>query len=264
MSVEKYFSLEGRVALITGASGYLGEAMSEALAEAGAMVYLGGRDIARLEALEKRFISAGYRVKALAFDLRDEGKIEDAVHEAGEEAGRLDVLVHNAHRPRSGANHASERADFIEGIELSVVSAHRLLHAALPYLRQARARGGSPSVIHIASMYGIVSPNPLNYDAPELQNPSFYGASKAALLQFTRHAAVHLAKESIRVNALSPGAFPRPEAPKALVDRLSSQIPLGRVGSPDELKSAILFLASPSSSYLTGANLVVDGGYTIV
>lgn len=264
MSVSQYFDLEGRVALITGASGYLGEAMSEALAEAGAKVYLGGRDMPRLRALRERLEGEGLRARELAFDLREEGAIERAVRAAGEEAGRLDVLVHNAHRPRSGAFDGAGREDFLEGIELSVASADRLLQAALPYLRRARELGGAPSVIHIASMYGFVSPDPKNYEAPALQNPSFYGAAKAALIQFTRHAAAHLAPEAIRVNALSPGAFPRPEAPEALINRLEARIPLGRVGRPDELKSAILFLASPSSTYLTGSNLIVDGGYTIV
>lgn len=264
MNVNRYFDLSGRVALITGASGYLGEALSEALAEAGALVYLGGRDLERLRALRARLEGEGYQARELHFDLLEAGAIEEAVARVGEEAGRIDVLVHNAHRARSGSFHESVREDFIEGLDLSVIAADRLLRAALPFLRRARDFGGAPSVVHIASMYGEVSPNPKNYERPQLQNPSFYGASKAALLQFTRHAAVHLAPESIRVNALSPGAFPRPEAPSALVQTLEAAIPLGRVGRPEELKSAILFLASPASTYMTGANLVIDGGYTII
>lgn len=255
------FSLEGRVALVTGAAGHLGRALGQALASAGARVFLAGRTAARLEAFAEELRAAGHRADALPLDVTSTRSILGAVRTIETEAGRLDVLVNNAHVPRSGAFLAARREDFVEATELSVAAAHDLVTAALPLLERA-ALDGSPSVVNVSSMYGVVSPDPRNYASEAEQNPPFYGAAKAALLQYTRHAAVHLAARGIRVNALSPGAFPAPGADPALVARLSARIPLGRVGTPDELATALLFLASPRSTFVTGVNLPVDGGYT--
>ncbi|MGH3544731.1 MAG: SDR family oxidoreductase, partial [Mycobacteriales bacterium] len=146
---------------------------------------------------------------------------------------------------------------------LGVAAAHALIKEALPLLKRA-ARDGSPSVINIASMYGMVSPDPHMYADEQLQNPPYYGAAKAALLQLTRHAATHLGSQGIRVNAISPGPFPAgaPPTDPQLLTRLARRVPLGRVGRPDELRTAVLFLASPASTFITGINIPVDGGWT--
>ena len=114
-------------------------------------------------------------------------------------------------------------------------------------------------------MYGIVSPNPVIYDGTDYANPVNYGAGKAALLQLTRFAAVHLAGKGVRVNAISPGPFPSPAVQRntTFIKRLEEKVPLGRIGQPEELKGAVVFLASDAASYITGHNLVVDGGWTI-
>jgi NAD(P)-dependent dehydrogenase (short-subunit alcohol dehydrogenase family) len=260
-TIRHAFSLEGKVALVTGAAGHLGRALAEALAGAGAWVFLGGRTPSPLEALAASLSSKGLYASALPFDVRDTDAVRAAMNLLGEEAGRLDVLVNNAHLPRSGAFLDACREDFVDATHVSVAAAHDLVTAALPLLERA-AQDGSPSVVNVASMYGTVSPDPSNYSTEAQQNPPYYGAAKAALLQYTRHAATHLAARGIRVNALSPGAFPGTGADAALVKRLEARIPLGRVGVPEELATAILFLASPRSSFVTGVNLPVDGGYT--
>jgi NAD(P)-dependent dehydrogenase (short-subunit alcohol dehydrogenase family) len=173
------------------------------------------------------------------------------------------VLVNNAHAGRSGSFASATPADFASAVAQSAAAAHALITAALPLLRAAAA-DGSPSVINVASMYGMVSPDPRNYAAAALENPPDYGAAKAGLLQLTRHAATHLAPDGVRVNAISPGPFPAaaPDDDPELIERLARRVPLGRVGRPEELRTAVLFLASPASTFVTGANIVVDGGWT--
>ena len=149
---------------------------------------------------------------------------------------------------------------FASAARLASGAAHDVTIAALPLL-DAAVPDGSPVVVNIASMYGSVSPDPRVYDTPAEQNPADYGAAKAGLLQYTRHAAVHLAPRGIRVNSISPGPFPS-AARDELVARLAARVPIGRIGTPEELHTALLFLASPASSYVTGADIPVDGGWT--
>lgn len=261
LEMQDLFSLEGRVSLVTGASGHLGGALAEALCAAGARVYLLGRREAVLRERAGALCAAGHDARALVCDVRDDAAGREALSVIARESGRLDVLVSNAHVGRTGAFTEAVREDFAEGMDLAVGSAHALTLAALPLLKSA-AKDGSPSVIHVASIYGMVSPDPRNYATPSQQNPAYYGAAKAALIQYARHAAVHLAGEGVRVNALSPGPFPGPSASEALLEKLRAKVPLGRVGVPEELATALLFLASPRSSYVTGVNLPVDGGFT--
>jgi NAD(P)-dependent dehydrogenase (short-subunit alcohol dehydrogenase family) len=257
------FDLTGRVALVTGSSGHLGRAISRALADAGATVWLNARDAGRLDALAKELTAAGLDARPLPFDVTDPAAVAGALDTLAAASGRLDVLVNNAHVGRSGSFTAATRDDFTAATDLAVGAAHGLTVAALPLLEAATA-DGSPSVVNIASMYGMVSPDPGNYAAEELQNPPYYGAAKAALLQLTRHAATHLAGRGVRVNAISPGPFPvaAPPSDPGLLDRLGRRVPLGRVGRPEEMGTAVLFLASPASSFVTGVNLPVDGGWT--
>jgi NAD(P)-dependent dehydrogenase (short-subunit alcohol dehydrogenase family) len=155
--------------------------------------------------------------------------------------------------------------DFIAAYDVAVVGAFRCMAAGKILLSTAAHEIGHASVINIASMYGIVSPDQRVYDSPQLTNPPFYGSAKAALLQLTRYAACEYAKDRIRVNAISPGPFPRPEVRvnnPELHRLLCARTPLGRTGEPEELRGAAVFLASDAASYITGANLRVDGGWT--
>jgi len=137
------------------------------------------------------------------------------------------------------------------------------VRAALPALRQAVTASGDASVINVSSMYAQISPDARLYDSPEQQSPFHYGPAKAGLEQLTRHLAAELGPEKIRVNALVPGPFPQPgKMPAGLEDRLASRTMLRRIGRAEEIGGALLFLAAPASTFVTGSCLKVDGGWT--
>jgi NAD(P)-dependent dehydrogenase (short-subunit alcohol dehydrogenase family) len=260
------FQLQGRVALLTGATGHLGKSMARALAEAGAHVVLNARNRKALEALAAELGSHGGSISIACFDVTDEAAPRTALDQIAEKHGRLDVLVNNASAGRPGTFESATPADFDQAYRINVTAAFQLLQLSVPLLKEsARQTPGGASVINIASMYGIVSPDPSIYGVSGANNPPHYGAAKAGLIQLTRYAACHLAPERIRVNCISPGPFPSPhflERDAGFAACLAAKVPLGRTGNPNELQGPLLFLASDASSYVTGANLVVDGGWT--
>lgn len=256
------FSLQGRTALVTGAAGHLGQAMALALAEAGARVLINGRSASRAESLVDEIRAAGGLADALVFDVTDAAQIRDAI-------ARLDaplhVIVNNAYFGGAGNLEGAAPQSYRDSYEVGLVAAHALVQAALPALREAVRRDGDASVVNIASMYGMVSPDPRIYASAASANPPFYGAAKAALLQWTRYAACELGPQGIRVNSVSPGPFPAPGVQREnpdFVARLTDKVPLGRIGAAVEIAGPVVFLAAPASSFVNGANLVVDGGWT--
>lgn len=259
------FRLDGRVAIVTGAAGHLGRAIATGLAEAGAHVRLIGRTEASITVLAAELAGRGFAVDAATCDVTKAEQIAALLAATGERWGHLDILVNNAHAGRAGIMADSKKADYLGAMEIAVAPAAEFVNAAHALLRQAAARNGDAAVINISSMYGMVSPDPRVYGTSKMNNPPHYGAAKAALLQYTRYAACHLAPDGIRVNAISPGPFP-PEAvcerDPAFCGKLIDKVPMGRLGKPDDLKGAAVFLASPASRFVTGANLPVDGGWT--
>jgi NAD(P)-dependent dehydrogenase (short-subunit alcohol dehydrogenase family) len=178
---------------------------------------------------------------------------------------RLDILVNNAVSMTVKPMRALDADDFEITYRSSVTASFEAVRASLPALRQGVHAAGEASVIQVASMYGIVSPDPRLYTNPDYASPFHYGPAKAALLQLTRHMAAAFGSERIRVNALVPGPFPGPEArasDPALAVRLAERTMLGRLGEAREIAGPLLFLASPASAYMTGASLVIDGGWT--
>lgn len=261
MNIESMFTLKGKVAFVTGATGYLGKAMVYALGAAGAHIILNGREESKVLALTKEMEKAGLSVEGAVFDIKNESDIADYFSTVS----KLNILVNNAYQGGSGSIELSELKDYRNSYEVSLISAVSLFKAALPALHQSVLTEGDASVINIASMYGIVSPDFRIYDDAKSSNPAFYGASKAALIQWSRQAACEFGSQGIRVNSISPGAFPNAlvqSERRDFIEKLSDKIPLGRVGKTNELCAPVVFLASSGSSYVNGSNLVVDGGWT--
>lgn len=256
--------LSGRTALVTGAGGYLGRAMCMALADAGARIIANGRNGEKCEALVGELRALGHSATSAVFDVTDQSAVADFVAGLGPDEP-LHILINNAAEGRGGTVETASDQEFTRSFDLVVTAAHRLTALLLPALRRARSASGDASIVNIASMYGMVSPDLRNYDSPETSNPPYYGAAKAALIQYTRYVACQLAPDGIRCNAIAPGPFPRTEVQRdmpAMVARLASRVPLGRVGQPAEIGGPVVFLASPASTFVTGIVLPVDGGWT--
>jgi NAD(P)-dependent dehydrogenase (short-subunit alcohol dehydrogenase family) len=251
------FRLDGRTAFVSAARGHLGTAMTRVLAQAGAHVIVNGRDDAKLALFEGQLQAEGYSVERAAFDVAD----TDAVRAFFKGRERLDILVNNAVSMQVKGFSALQPSDFAQTYQSAVTAAFEAVRAALPALKNAAAAAGEASIVNVASMYGLVAPDGRLYADREHQSPFHYGPAKAALLQLTRHLAAELGPDRIRVNALVPGPFPA-KLDAALADRLSSRTMLGRLGGAVEIGGPLLFLASPASSFMTGAALNIDGGWT--
>ena len=257
------FSLKGKRALITGASGYLGSAMAFTLAEAGAHILVNSRSLQRASKLVDEINRAGYSAETAIFDVTKKEEVDFfALTNINKP---LHVLVNNAYVGGSGSIELAHVEEYSASYNITVLAAHQLFNVMLPNLRLAVSECGDASVINIASMYALVSPDQRLYPDASGVNPPFYGAAKAALLSLTRYAACEFGKESIRVNSISPGPFPSDAVQQAnmtFIEKLSSKVPMGRIGQAEEIKGPTLFLASEASSFVNGANIVVDGGWT--
>jgi NAD(P)-dependent dehydrogenase (short-subunit alcohol dehydrogenase family) len=257
------FSLKGKTALITGATGHLGSSMAFILAEAGATVLINSRSHERSDELVTRLREFGLLAENAVFDVTSSDQVARYISTI---QGRpLHILINNAYVGGAGSIELTGDEAYSASYDVTMVAAHRLLKSLLPNLRQAVRECGDASVINLASMYALVSPDQRIYDSASGVNPPFYGSAKAALLHWTRYAACEFGRESIRVNAISPGPFPSmavQNASPAFIETLSKKVPMGRIGAPEEIKGPTLFLASASSSFVNGANIVVDGGWT--
>jgi gluconate 5-dehydrogenase len=257
-TLRELFDLSGKVAIVTGGAGYLGAAMSEALADAGARVVVASRDLAKCEGLAK---TMGAYHLGLAYDQEKPESIAALVDQTIERLGRIDVLVNNAYRGPLPSIDTATPEDFARALNTGVTGYFLLAREAA---RHMRAVGGG-SIINIASMYGVVGSYPEVYVGTKTLSPPNYHAVKGAVVHLTRHLAVYWAKDGIRVNAISPGPFPhdttRQEMPE-FIRRLETKVPMGRMGEPWELKGAVALLASRAGSYITGQNIMVDGGWT--
>jgi gluconate 5-dehydrogenase len=256
-TIQELFDLTGRVALITGATGHLGSAMARALAEAGATVVVGSRDVAKARAAAAALPGTATH-HGLGLDHMFPDVLERGFEEALARAGRIDVLVNNGHEGLAN-----------DWTDVTAEQFNRQLANATGYFLLARlvrnhavARGAAASIILLGSMYGVVGSYPDVYEGVCAASPVAYHTLKGGLVHMTRHLAVYWAKDRVRVNCLSPGPFPSAQASPQLVERLGAKIPMRRIGRPAELKGAIVFLASDASSYMTGQNLVIDGGWT--
>ncbi len=257
--MKNIFELKGKIAVVTGGYSYLGKAISEVLAQYGATVYIVGKNV---EAAKKVIASLHpkNKTKFVNCDVRNLNSIKDCFKYISEKEGRIDILINNANFGKAGMLDEISETDWNEGIDGTINNYFRCIQTALKYMKR---KGGV--ILNVSSMYGVVSPNPEVYGNSGFDNPPNYGAGKAAIIQLTKYAAVHFAKYNIRVNCISPGAFPKPlvQKNKEFIKNLSKKIPLGRIGNPDELKGVVILLTSDASSYITGQNFCVDGGWTI-
>ena len=258
MAVNSMFSLAGKVILVTGGYGWLGKTISLGLEEAGAQVVVLGRNQDKFD----RLLGDRPAITFVATDVSKTASIKNAYAKVSKRYNRIDCLINNAHYGMGGPIDALSDEAWQATMDGTVGNYHRCLREILPYFRKA----GSGNIINVSSMYGMVAPDFAAYDKHEqFTNPPHYGAGKAATLQLTRYFAGLLGPENIRVNAISPGPFPSVavQQEKAFMTELAKRTALNRIGNPEELQGAFIYLAGDASSYVTGQNLVVDGGWTL-
>lgn len=261
MTIEQLFSLKNKIAVVTGGTSHLGSSMVEALAEAGADVYLTSRNEEKCQKMVKILNKKGLKkINGVTLDILDTNSIKRCFKNISKIHGGIDILVNNASYMTPGKLQDVSDENWNEGINGTINGVFRCLREVIPYMKKRK----SGSIINISSMYGHVSPDPSIYKNTKFNSSPQYGVGKAAIIQFTKYAACHLAKKNIRVNSIALGPFPNTEIQKnpTFMNQLKQKTPLGRIGKPDELKGVILFLASDASSYVTGTNIPVDGGWT--
>jgi len=263
-SIKELMDLSGRTALVTGGAGHIGMAMVDALAEQGATVIVLDRDAVAIkrvtESVLERFGAEAY---GLAVDLEDEDALKQVPHELDQFGGKLDVLINNAafcgtsELQGWGVPFEQQSVEtWRRALEVNLTAAFGLIQACTPLLRHS----SHASVINVASIYGVLGPDMSLYDGTEMGNPAAYAASKGGLIQLTRWLSTTLAP-GIRVNAISPGGLERGQ-PELFQKRYVTRTPLKRMGSEEDFKGITAFLASDLSAYMTGQNIMVDGGWS--
>ncbi len=257
--VQQLFDLTGKRALITGSTGHLGSALARALAEAGASVIATSRELGRAQDVAAALPSpTGAKHFAVALDQMSPDELDAKFAVAIDLAGPIDILVNNGH--------SAEGADWtnITPEQFTRQLANATGYFVLARLMRSHAveRKRAASIILLGSMYGVVGSYPDAYADVCAASPVAYHALKGGIVHMTRHLAVYWAKDGVRVNCLSPGPFPPDRVSRVMVERLCTKSPMGRMGVPSELKGPLVFLASDASSYMTGQNLIIDGGWT--
>jgi NAD(P)-dependent dehydrogenase (short-subunit alcohol dehydrogenase family) len=252
MSVLDLFRLDGKVAVVTGASSGLGVAFAQALAEAGADVALGARRIDRLQETKALVEAAGRRAITVQTDVADPDSCTALVTAAMEQLGRVDVLVNNAGIGTAVPATREAPEQFRSVIDVNLNGCYWMAQAC------GRVMQPGSSIVNISSILGITTAG-----LPQ----AAYAASKAGLIGLTRDLAQQwTGRKGIRVNALAPGFFASEmtdQYPEGYIDSMGPRLVAGRVGDPRELSAALLFLASDAGGYVTGQTLAVDGGMTI-
>jgi NAD(P)-dependent dehydrogenase (short-subunit alcohol dehydrogenase family)/predicted dehydrogenase len=261
------FDLTGRVALVTGGTGLLGREYVDELARAGAALVVTDLDQARCDSLAETVHKAtGADILAIAADLTREADIERLVEQVVGRFGRIDVLVNNAAmNPAPGSDEAESQFLPFEEYPSDLWQREIAVNVTGPFLLTKRvgglmARAGSGVIVNVASTYGLVAPDHRIYEAGKYKSVA-YAVTKSAILNFTRYLAGYYGRHGVRVNTLTPGGVEAGQDP-GFVSAYAERAMLGRMARRDEYRRAMLVLASDASSYMTGANLVVDGGWT--
>lgn len=275
-SIPTLFDLTGRVAVVTGACGLLGREHCDILAEAGANIVLADfQSEAGWEIAHDIAHRRGVRVLPVEVDVADKGSVERMVQQVVEEFGRIDILINNAALTvKVGSEQIKDYFASFEDYPLDIwekalrvnLTGTFLCSQAVGKQMVKQIRG---VIINISSTYGVVAPDQRIYAKARspydptitFNTPVSYSATKGAILALTRYLATYWASYNIRVNALTPGGV-FDQHSEEFVKNYSYRTPMGRMAERTEYRGAILFLASEASSYMTGANLIVDGGWT--
>lgn len=261
MKINK-FDLKGKVIIVTGGYGHLGNAITQSLLFHGAKVIVLGKS---KEKFDNTFVKNNKILNDLDFikcDVSDSVEIKEALETVYNNNKKIDVLINNAFyiKGSSPPDKMSDE-DWSYGIDGTLNSIYRCIREIIPFFKIQK----SGKIINVSSMYGLVSPDFSVYENfPEGLNPPHYGAAKAGVIQLSKYFANFLGKDGVTVNTITPGAFPSENVQRNtdFIEVLRKKTALERIGKPEELAGAFVFLSSDASSYITGQNIIVDGGWT--
>jgi NAD(P)-dependent dehydrogenase (short-subunit alcohol dehydrogenase family) len=254
MNYKGLFSCENKVALVTGGAGLIGKEIVTGLHEFGAKVYVADIDRDKAEGLTKDKIRFKY------LDITSEDSINNAVSEIVKEEGRIDIVVNSAYPQTRDWGAKFEDIKFDSLKENLTSSLGGLFICCRAVAEQMKKQGGG-ALINIASIYGVTAPDFSIYKGTEMTMPAAYAAIKSGVIALTKYIATYYGMHNVRANSISPGGIYDGQ-PGPFVERYSQKTPLGRMGKPHEVVGAVIYLASDASSYVTGENLMVDGGWT--
>ena len=252
------FSLKDKVIIVTGGTGRYGYHFCEALAEAGGTVILTSRDKQRAEKKAEILTEKGLKVFGYRLDLSKDDSIDEFVTKVIREHKKIDVLVNNARVIVPEPYYKMTRENFEESFATNTVGLIILTRRVVEEMKKT----GRGNIINISSIYGIVGQNLSIYEDPEASISLDYPIQKGGMIAYTKQLATVLGQHNIRANCLSLGGIEAPSLDPDFVERYSKHLPLGRMARGEDVFGPIVFLASDSSVYMTGANLVVDGGWT--
>lgn len=253
------FDLSNRVAVVTGGVGLIGQSVCETLHDHGASVYVADLDTESGTAFAE---SLGENAFFVEMDATSFESVSRTVEEIIADSGRIDVLV-NAAYPRNEnygrAYESVEYSDWLENLTLHLGSYFAVTRAVSEQMVRQDTGG---SIINFGSIYGVQAPDFSVYEGTDMTSPVEYAAIKGGIINLTRYLASYLGEHGVRANAISPGGVFE-EQPEEFVEAYEKNTPLGRMANPEDLQGAVVYLASGASAYVTGHNLVVDGGWTI-
>ena len=260
MGVLDKFSLKDRIALVSGGAGPMfGSSISEALVEAGATVIAASRSLERNQKFAERLKSQGYEAHAMQVDIADPESIGALQVRVAERFGRLDILVNSSVVGGVTGFEEQEVRHWEHSAQANMVGLFAMCRGFIPGMVEQ----GRGSVINISSIYGVVGNDPTLYEGTDMKQPPDYNFVKAGMINFTRYLANYYGKQGIRSNCISPGGY-FDNQPDAFVDEYTRRVPIGRMLDNEDIKGAVVYLASDASEYVNGHNLLVDGGWTAV
>ena len=256
--MKNIFSIKNKVIVVTGATGYLGSKMVEHLSLAGAIVIVLSTKIDKAIKLCSRLKISSKQ--AFEINIADSSSVEKVIKEIYDRFKSIDILVNNAYFGVTKKFGNYTKDDWNKSLDGTIISLDSMIKTVVPYMK----KNSQSRIINISSMYGIVAPNPEVYPSEAMINPLSYGVGKAGIIQYTKYSAMMLSKYNITVNTISYGPFPNINLvkDKKFLKNLADKTMIKRIGKPKEVTSAIYFLALDESSYITGQNIVVDGGWT--
>ena len=257
------FDLRDRTAVITGGAQGFGFDIAKRFLQSGAKVIIWDNDESELIKASKKINNP--KLSYNIVDISNFEKVDKIVNEIIKK-NNIDILINNAAIAIPNVKNKVVKKNFEKIYNTNLISAAILTEACCRKMIKLKNKK-SKSIINISSIYGLLSADYRVYQDGQAKSSFAYASSKAALNQLTRNMAIKYAKNNIRINTLTPGIFPNYKYQKkypSFLKNIKIKIPLNRVGKPEEIITSILFLCSPYSSYITGTNIIVDGGYTIV